>query len=69
MELHFLQAWLVFAAAAIGLAAGAIGWRTRRAAPMLFALAAAAFFFSGARPQVGSRPDEVRHALVIDVSG
>ena len=69
MELVFLQPWLVIAAGAIAVVAGGFAWRTRRAAPMLFALSAAAFFFAGARPQIGSRADEVRHALVIDVSG
>ncbi|MCB9894403.1 MAG: VWA domain-containing protein [Planctomycetes bacterium] len=67
--MHFLQPWLVIAAAAIAVASGALAWRTRRAAPMMFALAAASFFLAGARPQLGSKPEDVRHALVIDVSG
>lgn len=36
---------------------------------MLFALGAAAFFLAGGRPLLGSRPAQVMHALVIDVSG
>lgn len=68
MELQFLHPWLVFVAAALALAASALGFRTRRAAPLLFLLGASAFFAAGARPQLGSRPPQVRHALVLDVS-
>lgn len=68
MDLMFLHPWLVFIAATLALAASALGYRTRRAAPLLLLLGAAAFFTAGARPQLGSRPPDVRHALVLDVS-
>lgn len=69
MALHFLHPWLVMIAAAFAVLAGALLARRRKYAPFLFTLGAAAFFLSGARPELGTAQQEVRHALVIDVSG
>lgn len=68
MELGFLHPWLVFAAVALAMGAGVLGWRRRKAAPLLFLLGASLFFLSGARPQISANQPEVLHALVIDVS-
>jgi hypothetical protein len=69
MELTFIYPWFAFAAALLAVAGGVMAFWKRRNAPMLFMLGAAAFLVAGARPQVGTRAAEVRHALVVDVSG
>lgn len=69
MELSFLQPWFAFGAAAVAVGAGAYGFRKRRYSPMLLLLAAAAMLLAGARPHVGAQESDVRHALVLDVSG
>ncbi|MCA8912822.1 MAG: VWA domain-containing protein, partial [Planctomycetes bacterium] len=69
MELHFLYPWLVLIAAALAVLAGALLFWKRKFAPFLLTLGAAAFFLSGARPMIGTTQPEVRHALVLDVSG
>jgi len=69
MELHFLHAWLVFGAAALAVAGGALGVARRRLAPMCLLLGAAAMLMAAARPQLQSRSTDVKHALVLDVSG
>jgi hypothetical protein len=69
MELHFLHPWLVLTAAALAVLAGALLTWSRKFAPFLFTLGAAAFFLSGARPLIGNAQPEVSHALVLDVSG
>lgn len=63
-----MQPWLVFAAVALALGAVGVAVWTRRPAPVLFALGAAAFFASGARPRVTQSDTPVVHALVVDVS-
>jgi hypothetical protein len=69
MELTLIYPWFAFAAAALGVVGGAFAYWKRRVAPMLLLLGAAAFLLAAARPQVGAKPTDVRHALVVDVSG
>jgi Mg-chelatase subunit ChlD len=68
MELSFLHPWFAFAACAVAVAAGGLAFWRRRLTPMLLLLAAAALLLAGARPQLGAKRADVRHALVLDVS-
>jgi len=68
MALEFAYPWLVISAAALALGAGAIAAWKRRAAPVLFSLAAAALLLSAAGPRLGSSSPQVLHVVVLDVS-
>lgn len=69
MGLEFNIPWLVVGAAGLALCAVLIGWRTRRASAVLFALGGALLLLAGARPSVDAGEQTVVHALVLDVSG
>lgn len=68
MNLAFETPWLVMAAAGLALAAVAVAWRARRAAPGLFTLAAAALMLGAGGPQLQRQGNQVRHVVVVDVS-
>lgn len=67
--MEFVYPWLVIASVVLLIGAGTLYVWKRRWAPVLFTLAASGLFFAGARPQISAETPDVRHALVVDVSG
>jgi len=68
MGLSFEVTWLVVASALLLCGSVAVGVWRRRAAPVLFVLAGAAFALAGARPALEDAAEDVVHLAVLDVS-